>query len=132
MALAAGGKEFFTGEANGDILRWDATTGKELGTLDLEGTSRGFSRGQVHLSRDGSRALCSDGSGGLGVYEGVIRSSKRVGATVTYKFAFDVGDTSYVAFIDYAQEMAKFWDQGDTVPVLYDPEDPTRCCFVYR
>ncbi len=39
---------------------------------------------------------------------------------------------TYVAFLDYAYEMARHWDHGDTVPVLYDPEDPTRCCFVYR
>jgi hypothetical protein len=63
---------------------------------------------------------------------GVVRAVERVGTNANYKYAFDVGDTSYVAFIEYAQEMSRFWGQGDTVPVLYDPDDPTRCCFVYR
>jgi hypothetical protein len=63
---------------------------------------------------------------------GVVRSVDRQGAEANYRYEFDVGDTSYVAFIKYHTEMAKFWGQGDTVPVLYDPEDPTRCCFVYR
>jgi serine/threonine protein kinase len=63
---------------------------------------------------------------------GVVRSVDKDGVEANYKYEFDVGDTSYVAFITYHHQMAKFWGQGDTVPVLYDPEDPTRCCFVYR
>jgi WD40 repeat protein len=43
-------------------------TGKELGAVDLEaGAPRGFSRGDIHLSPDGSRVLLSDG-GGLAIY----------------------------------------------------------------
>ena len=65
---------------------------------------------------------------------GVIRAAvKGEGGTfATYKYAFDVGESSYVAYIDYAAEMVKYWSEGDTVPVLYDAEDPSRCCFVYR
>jgi len=65
LAFPAGGKEFYTGDASGAVLRWDATTGKELGTLKLEDSA---SRGTVVLAPDGGRALCVE-SGGLGVYD---------------------------------------------------------------
>jgi hypothetical protein len=34
--------------------------------------------------------------------------------------------------MEYAMEMAEFWGKGDQVPVLFDPDDPHRSCFVYR
>jgi hypothetical protein len=50
----------------------------------------------------------------------------------TFRYEFTVGETSYLASMDYASEMARSWSEGDQVSVLYDPEDPSRCCFVYR
>ena len=64
---------------------------------------------------------------------GVIRSvERRQSPYYAFKFEFEAEGVTYVAFIDYAYEMARHWDHGDAVPVLYDPDDPTRCCFVYR
>ena len=64
---------------------------------------------------------------------GTIRSvGKQGGIFVTVRYEFEVGDTSYLAFMDCAAEMANYWGRGDLVPVLYDPEDPSRSCFVYR
>ena len=65
---------------------------------------------------------------------GVIRAAHKGegGTFATYKYEFDVGESSYVAYIDYSAEMVKYWSEGDAVPVLYDPDDPSRCCFVYR
>ena len=65
---------------------------------------------------------------------GIVRAAvKGEGGTfATYKYEFDVGESSYVAYMDYSAEMVKYWSEGDVVPVLYDPDDPSRCCFVYR
>jgi hypothetical protein len=65
---------------------------------------------------------------------GVIRSVDKPagGIYATFKYDFEVADSSYVAFMEYPVEMAKYWGTGDTVPVLYDPGNPSRCCFVYR
>lgn len=63
---------------------------------------------------------------------GVIRSAKAGAMYATVKYEFEVDGTGYVAFMDYATEMAHFWGEGDHVPVLYDPDDPRRSCFVYR
>jgi hypothetical protein len=65
---------------------------------------------------------------------GTIRSvsKQQDGMYATFKYEFDVGEVSYLAFMEYAQEMANFWGPGDNVPVLYDQDDPSSCCFVYR
>lgn len=63
---------------------------------------------------------------------GVIRSAKPGGMYATFKYEFEVDGTGYVSFIDYATEMTQFWGEGDQVPVLFDPDDPRRSCFVYR
>jgi len=65
---------------------------------------------------------------------GVVRGVQKGGAGVyaTYKYEFVVGDALYVAFMEQALEMTHYWSEGDEVPVLYDPADPSRCCFVYR
>ena len=69
VALVGGGKEFFTGAADGVILRWDAATGKELGSLSLKGPAVSFGPAVVALSPDGTRALSYEGGGALGVYD---------------------------------------------------------------
>lgn len=63
---------------------------------------------------------------------GVIRSAKTGAAYATFKYEFEVEGSGYVAFMEYAVEMAQFWGEGDHVPVLFDPDDPKRSCFVYR
>lgn len=63
---------------------------------------------------------------------GVIRSAKAGAMYATVKYEYEVDGTGYVAFMDYATEMAHFWGEGDQVPVLYDPDDPRRSCFLYR
>ncbi len=50
----------------------------------------------------------------------------------TFKYEFEIADSAYIAFMEYAVGMARYWGEGDTVPVLYDPDDPKHCCFVYR
>lgn len=67
------------------------------------------------------------------VTHGVIRSVEvRQSSYHTFKYDYEVADVPYVGFMDYAHEMARYWDHGDAVPVLYDPNDPSRSCFVYR
>jgi serine/threonine protein kinase len=65
---------------------------------------------------------------------GTIRSAEKNENQIeaTFKYEFEVGGTTYVALMDYAKEMTRYWGAGDTVPVLYDPEDPRKSCFVYR
>jgi WD40 repeat protein len=69
----AGGKEVLTSGSDGTVIRWDAATGRELGTLQLKVPGGGFGAGvvtlPVTLSPDGSRGLASDSSGGIGVYD---------------------------------------------------------------
>lgn len=72
-AAAGGGREVLTAAADGVVLRWDPATGKELGSLALRIPGGGFGSGVVNtpvtLSADGTRALASDGSGGIGVFD---------------------------------------------------------------
>ncbi|HSQ54503.1 MAG TPA: WD40 repeat domain-containing protein [Gemmata sp.] len=69
LAVATGGKEIYTSDANGTILRWDRATGKELGTLALEAPPGTFyNRGTAVLSPDGTRALGYDANS-LGLYD---------------------------------------------------------------
>ena len=75
-------------------------------------------------------ALSRSGAFTRGTIQGFQKDD--AGAHATFRYEFDVGDATYVAYIDYAQEMSRYWNQGDVVPVLYDPDDPSRCCFVYR
>ncbi len=62
---------------------------------------------------------------------GVILSVERGSTFATFKYEFEVDGTVYIAFMDNAVEMARFWGEGDSVPVLYDHKDPRRSCFVY-
>ena len=63
---------------------------------------------------------------------GFILSAEKGALYATFKYEFDIAGSTYIAFMEYAVEMTRFWGEGDTVPVLYDPHDPTQCCFVYR
>lgn len=63
---------------------------------------------------------------------GSIRTADKGGVYAKFRFEYEVDGSVYSAVIEYALEMASYWREGDTVPVLYDAEDPTRACFVYR
>jgi serine/threonine protein kinase len=64
---------------------------------------------------------------------GTIRAATTAGGVyATIKYEFEVGGAGYVGYTQYAQEMTRYWSAGDTVAVLYDPEDPSRSCIVYR
>lgn len=64
--------------------------------------------------------------------EGRVRSAQGGAMYATVKYEFELGGTAYIATMEYAAEMAEFLGPGDPVPVLFDPEDPRRSCFVYR
>ena len=69
----------------------------------------------------------------FGVFtRGIIRAVDKREVFATFKYEFTAGDALYLATIDYPSEMARSWGEGDHVAVLYDAEDPSRCCFVYR
>ena len=70
-AVINGSGEVLTAGQDGQILRWDPKTGKELGTIVLK--TPGIAPGTglmptATLSHDGTRALANDGSG-LAVYD---------------------------------------------------------------
>jgi serine/threonine protein kinase len=65
---------------------------------------------------------------------GTIRSipGADVGMSTMIKYEFEVGGTSYRGYMQHPSEMARYWSVSDAVPILYDPEDPTHSCIVYR
>jgi serine/threonine protein kinase len=74
--------------------------------------------------------LFRQGAATRGKIRSVDKDEHRIEAT--FKYEFEVGGATYVAFMGYPKEMARYWGVGDTVPVLYDAEDPRKSCFVYR
>lgn len=64
--------------------------------------------------------------------DGVVVAVDQGSLYATFRYEFDVGGATHVGFMQYAQEMTQYLSEGDTVPVLFDPADPTRSCFVYR
>ena len=48
------------------------------------------------------------------------------------RYEYEVGGTPYRGYMQQPGEMARYWSASDSVPVLYDPEDPSRSCIVYR
>lgn len=64
---------------------------------------------------------------------GSIRSITDMGSTyATVKYEFEVGGRSYVGFMEYPREIGLYWSAGDVVAVLYDSQNPSRSCVVYR
>lgn len=65
---------------------------------------------------------------------GTIRAipGSDMGQSTTVKYDFEVGGVSYRGYMRQPGEMVRYWSASDAVPVLYDPEDPTRSCIVYR
>ena len=64
--------------------------------------------------------------------EGVVVAVEEGALYATFKYEFEVAGAKYVGFMEYAQEMTEYLSAGDSVPVLFDPANPTRSCFVYR
>ena len=60
------------------------------------------------------------------------RSVNKGGVYASFRFEYEVGGAVYSAVIAYPLQMASYWQEGDTVPVLYDRDEPTKACFVYR
>ena len=65
---------------------------------------------------------------------GTIRSipGVDVGMSTMIKYEFEVGGISYLGYMQQAGEMARYWSVSDTVAILYDPQDPSQSCIVYR
>jgi hypothetical protein len=65
---------------------------------------------------------------------GTIRSipGADVGMSTMIKYEFEVGGIAYRGYMQQPGEMARYWSVSDTVAILYDPEDPSGSCIVYR
>ena len=65
---------------------------------------------------------------------GTIRSIPTVemGMHTMVKYEFEAGGASYHGYMQYPGEMTRYWSASEAVTVLYDPEDPSRSCIVYR
>ena len=65
---------------------------------------------------------------------GTIRSipAADIGLNTMVKYEFEVAGISYLGYMQYPSEMARYWSVADAVSILYDPEDPSRSCIVYR
>lgn len=65
---------------------------------------------------------------------GTIRSipAVDVGMYTMVKYEFEVGGISCLGYMQHPGEMARYWSVSEAVSILYDPEDPSRSCIVYR
>jgi serine/threonine protein kinase len=65
---------------------------------------------------------------------GIIRSipSVDVAMYTMVKYEFEAGGITYQGYMQHPGEMARYWSASEAVSVLYDPEDPSRSCIVYR
>ena len=50
----------------------------------------------------------------------------------TFKYAYEVDGVRYHGFMLYAANLVRYLSEGDPVAVLYDREDPSQSCFVFR
>jgi serine/threonine protein kinase len=50
----------------------------------------------------------------------------------TFKYAYEVDGVSYRGFMLYEVDLLRYFSEGDPVAVLYDRDDPTQSCFVFR
>lgn len=64
--------------------------------------------------------------------EGWLVSIRGADILSGFLFEFEAESTTYRGFTEYATAMRRYWSEGDAVAVLYDRDDPTRCCFVHR
>lgn len=65
---------------------------------------------------------------------GTIRSAPALENSLLtmVKYEFEAGGIPYLGYMQHPVEMARYWSVADAVSVLYDPEDPSRSCIVYR
>lgn len=64
---------------------------------------------------------------------GTIRSIPDApGMYTTVRYEFEVEGIIYRGYMQQPGEMARYWSVSDAVPILYDPEDPSGSCIVYR
>jgi hypothetical protein len=50
----------------------------------------------------------------------------------TFKYAYEVDGVHYRGFMRYGAGLLRYFSEGDPVAVLYDRDDPTQSCFVFR
>lgn len=50
----------------------------------------------------------------------------------TCTYDFDVGSVTYRGIMEYSTNLCRFWNEGDTVPVLYESGNPRDSCLVFR
>ena len=65
---------------------------------------------------------------------GTIRSIPRsdIAMATMIRYEFDAGRHLVEGYFEQPGEIARYWSAGDTVGVLYDPDDPSRSCLVHR
>jgi len=51
---------------------------------------------------------------------------------IMIRYEFEVAGYPYSGYMQQPGEMARYWSVSDVVSILYDPEDPSRSCIVYR
>lgn len=87
---------------------------------DRKGRRKSFERlfREGELVR-GSIAACIKHDGESNVY-------------ATFKYAYEVDGVAYRGFMLYGADLLRYFSEGDSVAVLYDREDPSQSCFVFR
>ncbi|MHB1327184.1 MAG: serine/threonine protein kinase [Gemmatimonadales bacterium] len=55
-----------------------------------------------------------------------------IGISTTAKYEFDADGVMHRGYMRLPGEMARYWSASEPVPILYDPDDPSRSCIVYR
>lgn len=50
----------------------------------------------------------------------------------TFKYAYEVDGVPYRGFMLYGADLLRYFSEGDPVAVLYDRDDPSQSCFVFR
>lgn len=52
--------------------------------------------------------------------------------TATIKYGYQVDALEYRGFMEVPLKLSRYWSDGDAVTVLYDVDDPSNSCFVFR
>jgi serine/threonine protein kinase len=65
---------------------------------------------------------------------GLIRSIPKsdMAMSTMIRYEFEARGVLLQAYFQQPGEIARYWSPGDTVAVLYDPDDPSRSCIVHR
>ena len=54
------------------------------------------------------------------------------GVSSTVKYGYELDELEYRGFMQMPIKLARYWSEGDPITVLYDANDPTESCFVFR